>query len=108
MLKIIVISILIIHGIIHLFGFVKAFNYAEMKELKLPISKRLGRIWFLTFVLFIAAAMQYTFDIKYWWLTAAVATIISQITIITSWQDAKFGTVLNIAIISLLALTKFL
>lgn len=106
MFKIILISILLMHGIIHLFGFVKAFNYAEMKELKLPISKQLGRIWLLTFVLFIAAAIQYTFDIKYWWLTTAITTIISQIIIIRSWQDAKFGTALNIIIILLLALTN--
>ena len=106
MLKIIVISILIFHAIIHLLGFVKAFNYAEIEELKLPISKRLGRVWFLVFVLFIIAATQYMFNKEYWWLTTVVATIFSQAIIISSWQDAKFGTVINIIIISLLVLTK--
>jgi len=105
MLKIWFSLILIIHGLIHLIGFVKAYNYAEIKELKLPISKPLGIIWFSTCMLFIAAVIQLIFNIEYWWLTTVLATIFSQLLIILSWQDAKFGTLLNIVIILLVALS---
>ncbi len=108
MLKITLISILIFHGVIHLLGFVKAFNYAEIKELKLPISKRLGLVWLTVFALFLFAAIQYTLKVDWWWITTIVAILVSQVIIISSWQDAKYGTVINILITSLLALTAFL
>lgn len=108
MLKIILVLILIFHGVIHLLGFVKAFNYAEIKELKLPISKRLGLVWLLVSVFFIIAAIQYFLNFYYWWLTTIIAIIISQIIILTAWQDAKYGTVINVLIISMLALSKTL
>ena len=39
----------------------------------------------------------------YWWMVALGATVVSQILIITVWQDAKFGTIAN-AIILIAAL----
>ena len=104
MLKILTIFVILIHGLIHLLGFIKAFDYAEIKELKLPISKRIGLIWFFVSLLFIVAAALYLFSFKYWLLVALVATIISQILIVTSWQDAKFGSIINILLFFLLVL----
>jgi hypothetical protein len=36
---------------------------------------------------------------EWWWLFAFIAVILSQILIITSWQDAKFGMIPNIIIL---------
>jgi hypothetical protein len=105
MLKILILFVIIIHGIIHVLGFVKAFNYAEIKELKLPISKPLGIIWLFAFFLFIIAAILYILSLKYWLLVAITATVVSQFLIIISWQDAKFGTIINILLVFLLFLT---
>lgn len=102
MLKTLTICVILIHGIIHLLGFVKAFNYAEIKELKLPISKRLGVIWFLGFLLFIIAAILYIFSFKYWLVVAIIATVVSQFLIFTSWHDAKFGSIINVLLVFLL------
>lgn len=96
MLKILILSVLLFHGIIHLLGLIKAFNYFEIKELTLPISKPLGVIWFFGFLLFIAATILYIFSSKYWLVITTIAIVVSQILIITSWQDAKFGTAINI------------
>jgi len=42
MLKIIFLFIVLIHALIHLLGFVKAFNLTEISQLTQPISKTSG------------------------------------------------------------------
>jgi len=109
MTRIIFIIIIGLHGLIHLMGFVKAFNFVEIKELTLPISKPLGLIWFSTFLLFIAALIQYLIKNELWWLTAITGLLISQVLIIIFWQDAKFGTIPNVIIllVSIVAFAGF-
>jgi hypothetical protein len=87
-------------------GFVKAFNFAEIKELTQPISKPLGLLWFITFLIFISAIIQYLLNNEYWWLTAIIGILVSQTLVITFWQDAKFGTIPNVIIflVSIIAL----
>jgi len=90
-------------------GFVKAFNFGAIKELTQPISKSLGLIWFLTFLLFIAALIQYLIKNEFWWLTAIIGILVSQALVITFWHDAKFGTIPNVIIllISIVAFAEF-
>ena len=99
MMKVIVSFILIIHGLIHLMGFMKAFELAEISQLKQSISKPVGIFWLLATVLIFGVAIFYVLDKKWWWVPALIAIIISQSLIILSWQDAKFGTIPNIIIL---------
>lgn len=39
--------VVVLHALIHILGFVKAFGIREIEELTLPISKPLGAIWLL-------------------------------------------------------------
>jgi hypothetical protein len=41
-MKIVFIIIVLLHGLIRMFGFLKAFNFRDFKELTLPISKPIG------------------------------------------------------------------
>ena len=41
-----------IHGIIHLFGFFKAFGISEFNAITQPISKTYGVVWLLVFLFF--------------------------------------------------------
>lgn len=109
MTRIIFIIIIGIHGLIHLMGFLKAFNLAEIKELIQPISKSWGIIWFFTCLIFIAALIQYLVKNDYWWFTAIIAILASQALVIIFWQDAKFGTIPNviILIVSIVAVAEF-
>ena len=109
MKRIIFIIIIGFHGLIHLMGFVKAFNFAETKELTQPISKFLGLIWLLALLLFISALIQYLIKNEFWWLTAIIGILVSQTLIITFWQDAKFGTIPNVIIllVSIIAFAEF-
>ena len=108
MTKIIFAIIVGIHALIHLMGLVKAFNWAEIKELALPISKPLGLLWGVACCLFLAALIQYLLKNDYWPVTAFVAVFISQTLVILFWQEAKFGSVINmlILIVSIVAFAQ--
>ena len=98
-MKIPLIIILLIHGCIHLFGFIKAFGFSEVKQLTLSVSKPAGICWSLAFIFFTATALMPAFRINYWWYAGALAAIVSQVLIILYWHDAKAGTVLNVVIL---------
>jgi hypothetical protein len=80
-------------------GFGKAFNYADMKQLAIPISKQTGILWLLTGFLFIISVVLLLMKKEYWWMVAIPAIIISQIVIMMSWKDARFGTIANLLIL---------
>lgn len=91
--------IVIIHALIHLLGFLKAYQLAEINQLTQNISKPMGILWLIALILFFAAAIQFISNHDLWWITALAAVILSQVLIILFWQDAKFGTIANIIIL---------
>ena len=95
-----------LHSLIHLLGFVKAFQFAEINQLTQQISKPVGVLWLLAFLILAISAIQFILDKDIWWMAAFVGIILSQILIILYWQDAKFGTIPNI-IILLVAIIAF-
>lgn len=99
MIKIIFAFIVVIHGLIHLMGFMKAFNFAKMSQLTQPISKVSGIFWLITSVLFLTTLVLFLFKNDYWWILGTVAIVLSQILIIQNWHDAKFGTLANLIIL---------
>ena len=98
-MRMILIILIVIHGIIHLFGFFKAFNISEFNAISQPISKTFGIVWLLTFVLFIITTVLLIAQSNYWWILSIVGVILSQFLIINYWNDAKFGTILNLIIL---------
>ncbi|NVJ86346.1 MAG: hypothetical protein HWE15_08580 [Algoriphagus sp.] len=95
-MKIAIIIISIIHGLIHLLGFLKAFKLAEIYQLKQPISTLAGGFWLLASVLFLAFALITYLEKSITGYLGLVAIILSQILIFTVWQDAKFGSLANL------------
>lgn len=91
--------IVLLHGLIHILGFVKGFDLKEVKELSLPISKPFGILWLTAALLFLSFVIIYFINIKYSWLLGFVAVFVSQILIIVFWKDAKFGTIPNIVVL---------
>lgn len=89
----------IIHGLIHIIGFIKAFKLAEVSQLNQPISKTTGLLWLLLTILFLTAGAMVYLKKESWWLLAFPAVVLSQYVIIQSWSDAKFGTIANIIIL---------
>lgn len=80
-------------------GFAKAFQYAEMKQLSIAISKPVGLLWSLAALLFVSAAILLLLNKDYWVIFSIAGIVISQIVITLSWQDAKFGTISNLIIL---------
>lgn len=88
--------LLLIHGLIHFMGFVKAFQFAEIGQLTQPVSRPAGVFWLLSGILFVAASALFLLSKDNWWMFAAAAVIVSQILIFAGWRDARFGTVANV------------
>jgi len=91
--------LILIHGLIHLMGFSKAFNYAEVSQLTGVYSETTGVFWLIAALLFISAAIMFLSGNALWWAVSIIAILISQIVIIQNWHDARFGTIANIIIL---------
>lgn len=98
MLKAIFIAIVIIHTLIHLLGFVKAFGLAEIDHLTKVISKPVGLFWLLATCIILASAIMYQLNSDSWAVIALAGVVLSQLLILTAWQDARFGTFSNVII----------
>jgi len=98
MIKILFIALLIFQGVIALMGFAKAFEVANLQALTKDITKGQGILWLGASILFLLAAGFYGFSKYNWCVFALFAVGISQYLIISSWQDARFGTIVNIII----------
>lgn len=96
----IVLTLLIgIHGTIHLFGFLKAYEISQFDAISQSISKTQGLFWLLTFLLFAFTFILILYQSNFWWVSCLPAVIISQVLIFNVWADAKFGTIANIILL---------
>jgi hypothetical protein len=92
-------ALLVLHGLIHVMGFAKAFGFTDPPQLSQAISKPFGVIWLLAAALMIAAAIALYALPDWWWSVAAAAVVVSQIAIVASWSDARYGTLANVIIL---------
>ncbi|MEQ8361346.1 MAG: hypothetical protein RH948_00670 [Cyclobacteriaceae bacterium] len=99
MIKYIFSFVLLIHGLIHMMGFVKAFGLGQIAQLTKVISKPVGAVWLATTMLFVVAMVLFLLKKESWPLLAIIAVALSQVLVFTTWQDAKFGTIANIIIL---------
>lgn len=93
------------HGLLHLIGPARAFGWANVAALWLPASKTAGVMWLVAAGLFLAAAVMLVVSSppfparEWWWIPAVAAVALSQVLVIASWADARFGTVPNLIIL---------
>jgi len=85
-------GLLIIHGLIHLMGFAKAFGLAELPQLTQSISRPIGVLWLVAGLLMIASALT---PGRWFWLIGGIAVVLSSLVIFSAWHDAKVGLVGN-------------
>ena len=100
--------VLVVHALIHLFGVVKAFGFAELPQLTQPISSSLGVLWLVASLLFLAAAGSLFVWPRWWWIIGAGAIVVSMVAIVPSWSDAKVGAVANLIALSAWSLVSSL
>lgn len=87
---------LILHGGIHLMGFLKSFSLVQIEEIKTKIPAFLGGIWLAAFVLFAIAGIGYLTNGAWWRIFGAAGIVASLVVIIPAWSDAKYGIIPNI------------
>ena len=88
------------HALLHLLGFVKAFGLAPLEQLRVPISRPMGALWLAAALLLLAAVAVLFAAPRWFWLVGGVGLIASQVVITTSWSDARFGTLPNVALLA--------
>ena len=98
-MRIALIILVSIHGIIHLFGFLKAFNLSSFNAISQPISKQVGLLWLTAFLLFAITAILLVIRKPYWAILACFAIVLSQFLIFLFWKDARFGSLINVIIL---------
>jgi hypothetical protein len=106
-------ALLTIHALLHLLGVLKSWGLAALPELSgrtivaLPAGalRALGVAWLLAGLTLLAAALLRGFRLESWWIAAAVGVVLSQALIILQWHDAKAGTLANVLIACVIALT---
>lgn len=95
-MKLLLAILLLVHGLIHLLGFLKAFGISQYPMLSGQFGRVHGLIWLLSFLLFLLTAITMYFNQRLWPWLGLLAIIISQILIAISWADAKYGTWVNL------------
>lgn len=106
-MRLLLAAVLALHGAIHLMGFAKAFGYAALPHLKLPISPALGVVWLLAAVAFLTASLAVVGRPRWWWAPATAGVALSMVAIVPSWGDAKAGAVANAVILVAAAIAFF-
>ncbi|NCF66326.1 MAG: hypothetical protein GWP61_10135 [Chloroflexi bacterium] len=109
--------LVIVHGAIHLMGFVAYWPLAEMKELPYKTMLLVGRwdvgvsgmrvyslLWLATAVLFIAAAIGLILRQEWWWPLMWAAVLLSLLVCILDWQNAFRGAIISGVILVVLFL----
>lgn len=103
-MKTVLIILLILHGAIHVMGFVKAFDILPVKQLNQFISKTFGLLWLTACLLCFTCALLLLIKASEWWVVGVglIAILVSQILVVRFWKDAKFGTIANAVVAAIL------
>ena len=99
--------IIFIHGFLHLMGYSKAFHYSGMEHIKAHISRPIGILWIMGCLLFIATGVLFLLKNDYWQIAGLVSIAFSQIAIIIGWQNARYGTLVNVFILMAIIISKY-
>ena len=108
---------LIVHGLIHLFGFVVNFQIAEIEDItykttvlagKLDVGRLgtrvLGILWLLAAVGFVIAGATIFVSPPWWWSFTLAATLVSLAVCVLGWPDARFGVLADVIVLVFLFL----
>ena len=99
-LRWVVVALLVGHGLIHLLGAASGLGWASVPQLKEPIGVWGGLLWFVAAMLVLASAVLIGVGAPtWWWVVALCAATVSQVAIVSSWSDARVGTVVNVVLV---------
>ena len=101
------ITLLVLHGLIHLLGLPLAWGgtvagltggtLVPLAALALRVA---GIAWLLACLALLIAALGVALGRDWWRPVALVAVVVSQVLVVLWWHDARAGTLANIAILT--------
>jgi hypothetical protein len=115
MIRILIAIGLIVHGLVHLLGFVVPWRLVKLEDMPYRTTILAGKVdlgdagirangllWLVATIGFVAAGVG-LFAMTPWWqgLTLAV-TVFSLVLCILGWPDAQFGVYINLVILAYL------
>jgi len=92
---------ILLHGLIHLLGFVRSAGLADLPQLTQDISPRMGLVWLGAGLGLTSSAVLLLLAPRFWWAVALPAVLLSQGAIFSAWSDAKVGTLANLVVLAL-------
>jgi hypothetical protein len=98
-MKIFLVVLLLLHGVIHLIGYLGAIGVKTLPTLPLEISKASGYVWLSVALLFVISSVLLVARVSFWPMLVIVGIIISQVLIIMQWKEAKAGTLINVVLL---------
>lgn len=96
---------MLLHGLIHVMGFLNAFeiNWIDQSLFSIRYAdtprRILGALWLATALFFIVALVMYLQKSTQWWFFSLIAIALSQILILLFWKDARYGTLANLILL---------
>ena len=106
-MRFILVLLLVVHGLIHVLGFMKAWQLAALPQLSRvaaldappPVVKTVGLLWLVVSALLLASALSVLLRTASWWQLGLIGVAVSQLLILLAWQDAKAGTWINLLLL---------
>lgn len=99
MLRLLIPLLAMLHGVIHLLGTAKAFQWDDIQSLTRPVTRVAGIGWAIACILFIVSGILQWNENRLSWIPLFPAVLLSQWLIIIQWTDAKSGTLPNIILL---------
>ena len=103
-MRVVLSLLLLLHGAIHLPGFVKGLGLAQVPQLQQAISPRVGLAWLVAAILLVCSSVLVHVAPRVWWMVALPGVLLSQFLIVGAWSDARFGTLANVLLLVPLAI----
>lgn len=88
------------HGLIHLLGVAEGLGLADVPQLDDSIGVGGGVLWLVAAVLILVSVPLIVLrGPRRWWAITLCAALVSQVAIVTSWGDARAGTLVNMVLV---------
>lgn len=102
---------LVLHALLHLAGFAKAWGLGSLPAISASdlfsarrAQRLVGVLWAVACVAQLISAGLLLAGASHWWMVAAAALVLSQLLIIGAWSSARAGTVANALLVPPLVL----
>ncbi|SHN12149.1 hypothetical protein SAMN04488057_10761 [Cyclobacterium lianum] len=91
-MKLTFLLLVLVHGLIHSLGMIRAFDWMQLKEFTAEVSRGMGLLWLTASLLFLLFGLFYYWGWRHSLYIGVAAVLLSQILILLYWKDARFGT----------------